>query len=341
MVFLYATTPAFLEARQGAEDLHLAATLAEMLVPRQCGAEGLSTCVLTTHALLHIPDDILNAGPMWCYWNYVTERYVGYLARCSKSRKNPYASLARRVREIAQNNVIKMSYRLYDDLDLSDSREEDKSGHYLDHSFLHPNHRLPSLRPSDAVRKAVENYLLLTFDVDKDQACALVPPEVSHWGKVSFLDGGDKIRGADLVGYSEKNMTRDASFIKYFHQVDKNARHRRLPVVLERRVAYGQLLRTIEFFADLPPTTNDAGEIIQQPKTLLLAVIRPVKLLAQSKTLGTPYYRDGDVSPIEVIDVDDISCLVSRIPDHQPGPRKWALWERHDAMGVASSEGFD
>ncbi|KAK6966711.1 hypothetical protein R3P38DRAFT_2590291 [Favolaschia claudopus] len=289
---------------------------------------------------------------MWCYWNYVTERYVGYLARCSKSRKNPYASLARRVREIAQNNVIKMSYRLYDDLDLSDSREEDKSGHYLDH---YP--QMCVLRPqlhgdmTRAVRKAVENYLLLTFDVDKDQAylyvsdrgpaCALVPPEVSHWGKVSFLDGGDKIRGADLVGYSEKNMTRDASFIKYFHQVDKNARHRRLPVVLERRVAYGQLLRTIEFFADLPPTTNDAGEIIQQPKTLLLAVIRPVKLLAQSKTLGTPYYRDGDVSPIEVIDVDDISCLVSRIPDHQPGPRKWALWERHDAMGVASSEGFD
>ncbi|KAK7028639.1 hypothetical protein R3P38DRAFT_2525481 [Favolaschia claudopus] len=279
---------------------------------------------------------------MWCYWNYVTERYVGYLARCSKSRKNPYASLSRRVREIAQNNAIKMSYQLHDELDLSDSREEDKSGHYLDNypeiCVLRPHLHGAMAR---TVRKAVENYLLLTFDVDEEQARALVPLEVSHWGKVSFLDGGDKIRGADLVGYSEKNMTRDASFIKYFHQVDKNARHRRLPVVLERRVAYGQLLRTIEFCADLPLITNDEGEIIQQPATLLLAVIRPLKLLAQSKTLGTPYYREGDVSPIEVIDVDDISCLVSRIPDHQSGPRKWALWERHDAMGVSPSEGLD
>ncbi|KAK6992594.1 hypothetical protein R3P38DRAFT_3082366 [Favolaschia claudopus] len=164
---------------------------------------------------------------------------------------------------------------------------------------------------------------------------------MSHWDKISFLDDGDKIRGAELVAHSEKNMTRDASYIKYSHQVDKNARRRRMPVVLERRVAYGQLLRTIEFFADLPTIVNDNGQVTQKPTTLLLAVVRPVKLQAQSKILGTPYYREGDVSPIEVIDVDDISCLVSRIPDHQPGPRKWALWERHDAMGVSASAGLD
>ncbi|KAJ7351191.1 hypothetical protein DFH08DRAFT_805927 [Mycena albidolilacea] len=33
----------------------------------------LSTCTLTVHALLHIPDNILNGGPVWCYWNYITE----------------------------------------------------------------------------------------------------------------------------------------------------------------------------------------------------------------------------------------------------------------------------
>jgi hypothetical protein len=79
--------------------------------------------------MLHIPDDILNAGPMWCYWNYVTERFVGYLVRSSKSRKNPYASFARRLREIAQNNLIKVKYQLHRELDLSDRWEEESRGH--------------------------------------------------------------------------------------------------------------------------------------------------------------------------------------------------------------------
>ncbi|KAJ6478355.1 hypothetical protein C8R45DRAFT_756195, partial [Mycena sanguinolenta] len=66
--------------------------------------------------MLHIPDDILNAGPMWCYWNYITERYVGFIARSSKSRKNPYASFARRIRDIAQNTAIKVKYNLHREL---------------------------------------------------------------------------------------------------------------------------------------------------------------------------------------------------------------------------------
>ncbi|KAJ7213827.1 hypothetical protein GGX14DRAFT_360313 [Mycena pura] len=81
--------------------------------------DRLKACPLTIHALLHIPDDILNAGPMWTYWNYVTERYVGFLVRSSKSRRNPYASFARRLREIAQNTAIKIRFHLREELDLS------------------------------------------------------------------------------------------------------------------------------------------------------------------------------------------------------------------------------
>ncbi|KAJ7187700.1 hypothetical protein GGX14DRAFT_383392 [Mycena pura] len=303
----------------------------------------LSTCVLTIHALLHIPDDILNGGPMWCYWNYITERYVGFLVRSSKSRKNPYASFARRIREISQNSIIKLTYRLRDELDLSDGREEDRSGHSLAHCVLFlRNPDICVLRPhrrgnvTAALRKAIERYLLLSFEVNAQQARDIVPEEISHWGKISFLNGGDKIRGADLCQASEKNMTRDASF--YSHDVDKNARHPRRPVVLERRVAYGQLLRVLEFHADLPTITDDNGRVTQRPSVLLLAVIRPVKIQAASARLGTPYYQDGQFSPIKVVDVDDISCLVARIPAPGSGPKKWALCERFDAMGVSAQE---
>jgi hypothetical protein len=89
---------------------------------------------LTVHALLHIPDDILNAGPMWCYWNYVTERFVGFLVRSSKSRRNPYASFARRLRDIAQNNVIRLKYNLHRELDLSDRADDELKRHGLTES---------------------------------------------------------------------------------------------------------------------------------------------------------------------------------------------------------------
>nr|GAT42540.1 predicted protein [Mycena chlorophos] len=298
----------------------------------------LSTCVLTIHALLHIPDDILNGGPMWCYWNYITERYVGFLVRSSKSPRHPYASFARRIREIAQNNVIKLTYGLREELDLTDSREEDRTGHTLAEyhgiSVLHP-HLVGGIKP--AVRKAIEKYLLISFEINEEQARRVIPDELSHWGKISFLDGGDKIRGADLNKYSEKNATRDVSFIKYSHDVDKNAHHPRRPVVLERRIAYGQLLEILEFHADLPIITDEDGHITQHPADLLLAVIRPVKLTQKNK-LGTPYYQDGQFSPVEVVDVDDLSCLVARIPDHGSGPKKWALCERFDAMGASAPD---
>ncbi|KAJ7367130.1 hypothetical protein DFH08DRAFT_680309, partial [Mycena albidolilacea] len=48
-------------------------------------------------------------------------------------------------------------------------------------------------------------------------------------------------------------------------------------------------------------------------------------------------YQDGKFKPLEVIDVDNISCLVAQIPDHQLGLRHWALWERPDAMGAGDS----
>ena len=81
--------------------------------------------------------------------------------------------------------------------------------------------------------------------------------------------------------------------------MDLNETRPRLPANYERRVAYGQLLRVVEFCADLPVITGDDGVISQQPTMLLLAVIRPVKLLQKSKKLGTPYYQDGEFLPIQ------------------------------------------
>ncbi|KAJ7245754.1 hypothetical protein C8J57DRAFT_1082207 [Mycena rebaudengoi] len=305
----------------------------------------LPVCVLTLHAMLHIPDDILNSGPMWCYWNYVTERYVGFIVRSSKSRKNPYASFARRIRDIAQNTAIKVKYHLQQELDLSDRRDElQRRRHFAECELLKLGSSLPStcadpdisvLKPNivgtvvPQVRNAVKNFILRSFDVSADEADGFLPEKVSQWGKITFLDGGDTIRAANLVQQSERNMTRDASFLKYSHDVDKNQNHRRMPVTLERKTAYGQLLHIIDFSANFPHAA---------PRHLLLAIIRPVHVSYYKSNPNTPYYQEGKFKPFEAIDVDDISCLVARVPDHQTGPRRWALSERADAMGVGDTE---
>ncbi|KAJ7207831.1 hypothetical protein GGX14DRAFT_365648, partial [Mycena pura] len=121
----------------------------------------------------------------------------------------------------------------------------------------------------------------------------------------------------------------NSDFHQYSHSVDRNERFQHQPVDEERRVAYGQLLRMIEFKIRFP------ADFEHRRRVLLLAVIRPVKLIGHSKRLGFPFYQDGKFLPVEVVDVDDISCLVARIPGHGQGPRKWALCERQDAMGVS------
>jgi hypothetical protein len=54
------------------------------------------------------------------------------------------------------------------------------------------------------VRKAIKNYLLRDFEVSEEQVRGCIPDDVSHWGKVSFTDGGDKINAAELVTRSEQ-----------------------------------------------------------------------------------------------------------------------------------------
>jgi hypothetical protein len=117
-----------------------------------------------------------------------------------------------------------------------------------------------------------------------------------------------------------------------------NRNHRQQPFLLQQQAAYGQLLRINEFFADLPSSHDDHGRVVEQARIVWLAIVRPVRILAKSKRLGLPYYQDNNLAPIEAIDVDDISCLVARIPDHGPGPRRWALSERQDPMGVTEEQ---
>ncbi|KAJ3902914.1 hypothetical protein F5879DRAFT_194071 [Lentinula edodes] len=51
-----------------------------------------SACTLPIHSMLHIPVNVSTMGPLWCYWNFPTERFCGTIVRAVSSRKYPYTT---------------------------------------------------------------------------------------------------------------------------------------------------------------------------------------------------------------------------------------------------------
>ncbi|EIW75662.1 hypothetical protein CONPUDRAFT_33139, partial [Coniophora puteana RWD-64-598 SS2] len=66
--------------------------------------------------LLHVPDNLRRTGPLWCYWNFPTERFCGVIVQSIQSRKYPFTSMAHRLRDVAQLSQIKLMYGLADEL---------------------------------------------------------------------------------------------------------------------------------------------------------------------------------------------------------------------------------
>jgi hypothetical protein len=69
--------------------------------------DRLPTCVLTIHALLHIPYYIRQTGPPSCTWSFVMERFCGYLLRPAlANRVRPYEYLDNFIRRRAQMQIV-------------------------------------------------------------------------------------------------------------------------------------------------------------------------------------------------------------------------------------------
>jgi hypothetical protein len=85
------------------------------------------------HALLHIADGIEDAGPVWTYWAFPTERYCGRLQPVIRSRRYPFANIDNYVVAAAQLSQIKIRYSLEERLSLKPPKADQIRG-----SFSHP-----------------------------------------------------------------------------------------------------------------------------------------------------------------------------------------------------------
>jgi hypothetical protein len=99
--------------------------------------------------------------------------------------------------------------------------------------------------------------------------------------------------------------------------VDRNARHRNLPVVLQPEIFFGQLQHIIVI------TIGPSEELnLEQPETIILTAIRNC---ADAKKLpGSSMYYYSREGQLEVVDVNCIQCVVGRIKDGD----HWAIIDR-------------
>ncbi|KAL1686983.1 hypothetical protein GGG16DRAFT_63249 [Schizophyllum commune] len=280
----------------------------------------LPVCTLPVHALLHVADDIRNAGPVWCYWAFPMERFCGVLGRAVKNRKHPYISLSHRVRDVAQLNQIKLIYCLSDELDLSDSKEAEVNGHryasYPDVALVPPS---PTLPVSADLRNKIASHLATVFDTQRTRMLRFVPTQLKHWTKLKIVDG-DLIHASHLApSNNDSAYSRDATYARYTLDIDKYRNQPTREPEFVRRVYYGQVLSFFELSlpADSPHTSDDA------PTTHVLAQVACHHVKSEDERI---YYYDSSCPPpsVEVIDVDQIDCLIGRVKDD----RRWVILER-------------
>lgn len=82
----------------------------------QYAEDRLSTCVLTLHALLHVPNDIRFCGPGWTTWTFFMERFCGFLKRSLSCKRYPWSNLNNRILNLAYLEQLAVRYDLDEEL---------------------------------------------------------------------------------------------------------------------------------------------------------------------------------------------------------------------------------
>ncbi|KAI0714182.1 hypothetical protein C8T65DRAFT_573761 [Cerioporus squamosus] len=304
----------------------------------QYDPDRLSTCPITIHALLHIADSIVAAGPIWASWAFPIEQYCGSLQGAIRSRRYPYASLNRHVLDRARLTHIKLIYNLEETLSL---KPPSLNGFYravciprYQTCALLPPHRSPEASAlNTGIRNKIVGVLCTRFNgTITNTRTALATATVEEWGRLRILPEGDIICAASFGKSTDQPATqvkfgqaeRDATFVRYEALVDRNARHRNAVVQLQRATFYGCLEHILA--VNCPPIPGSSHHTSEM---LLFAVVRTCEIEETHSSLDIHYYSKE--TTLDVLDITTIQCLVGRIRDRG----RWAITDRSGALSRA------
>ncbi|KAF8604901.1 hypothetical protein BDV93DRAFT_84112, partial [Ceratobasidium sp. AG-I] len=289
----------------------------------------LRLCTLPIHSLLHIADDIEAMGPVWAYWAFPMERFCGFLARSSKSRRYPFSSFNRRVLQCSQLAQIKLIYGLTERLDLEERHNNIAKGtHYAgypDLVFVKP-HKNCEVPPE--LRRKFAQYISTTFNVSYRNVYESLDTQCFEtWGKMQQTEksefgeviGGDLIRGNNFPSGS---ATRDASHVKYLTRYSRwRVDNRRFAVTeLAADIAgYGRAERFVVIDTDfLQRMTQSDGPPRTFDEPAIIAVISPIPELIHRRDCNLVEYRlrAGNYAAAELVCPSRIMSLVGRVHAH-------------------------
>lgn len=168
------------------------------------------------------------------------ERFCGSLGRHIKNRRNPYASLDRRVQNISQLQLIKLKYGLTHMLSSSRSSENGTDKGVIFEDSPCKRHIFPivtlthiGLSDSDYCLLPPERQFLVDQGTRKKLAAALVtryspddprhkisiataskyvPDSIRQWGQVQICGGGDRFKCGALL--KNQKHSRDCTYVK-------------------------------------------------------------------------------------------------------------------------------
>ncbi|QRV77209.1 Transposase family tnp2 [Ceratobasidium sp. AG-Ba] len=215
----------------------------------QYNYDRLCVCKLTVHALLHVADDILRCGPVSIYWSFGTERYCREIIACARSMVIPYSAINKYLLQMAQLATVAARFAeirkslLFGkaDIPVHTSRMEHVYEEYPDIILRCP--RLPGFKLEQNVRKRIAAHFRRKVNPKKtfSQWLKSVPHRAERWGKLRIDNRGDNIRSARATNPLSSYGSRDASFVRFVHEVDRNASRSNAPIEMVEVVGYGRL----------------------------------------------------------------------------------------------------
>ena len=86
--------------------------------------DKISACPLIVHALIHLHNDTLHAGPTSWIWEYVTERFMGKIAWSVTSPQYPFSQLAKTVKKMEQVKMVAFNFGKEKELHFGKERQD-------------------------------------------------------------------------------------------------------------------------------------------------------------------------------------------------------------------------
>ncbi|KAF8674983.1 Transposase family tnp2 [Rhizoctonia solani] len=286
--------------------------------------ERIQVCTTNIHYLLHIVDSIERLGPLPGYWAFPMERYCSFIGASVKSRRFPYANIARRVCDVAQLCIIREIYDLRNMISFgqtrasteedlkTEMREGDKFENYPNRIFLTP--RAEALTVTPELRAQISKYLATTYEVriGKKLALELIPDTLQQWGRMRITQGGDLIQAR---GYHKLRWDgRDASFVRYELLADRLAHLPRATPDFVPTSYYGQLQYLFKLPLKPESVVNPSKD---GSKYLILAFILEAPVVIEDAYEYRVTWYEGKLGSGEVVDALTIQCAIGRIQDNK------------------------